>query len=196
MIRDAFDAGVEPGGLHSQHEIKILICYMLAGVREPMPRAAVPEVICEQGMANFFDVSAAIDELLTLHNLEEDENGNITVTPTGRDAAVTLKTLIPYTLRERSVAAALRLLARRRNEKETTVSVTPAENGYLVTCTIGEEEQPLLSCSLLVGDESQAQMVKERFLDNPLLLYQGTVAILGGSAKTTNDNKQIVIDLK
>lgn len=196
MIRDAFDAGVEPGGLHSQHEIKILICYMLAGVREPMPRASVPEVICEQGMANFFDVSAAIDELLSLHNLEEDEKGYITVTPTGRDAAVTLKTLIPYTLRERSVAAALRLLARRRNEKENRVTIQKSENGFVVTCTIGEEEQALLSCSLLVGDESQAEMVRDRFLDNPLLLYQGAVAILSGSAKTTNDNKQIVIDLK
>ncbi len=196
MIRDAFDAGVEPGGLHSQHEIKILICYMLAGVREPMPRAAVPEVICEQGMANFFDVSAAIDELLTLHNLEETPDGNITVTSTGRDAAVTLKTLIPYTLRERSVAAALRLLARRRNEMENNVTITPTDNGVLVTCTIGDTQQPLLSCTLLVGDDSQAQVVKNRFLDNPLLLYQGSVAILSGSAKTTNDNKQIVIDLK
>ena len=30
MIHDAFSAGVEPGGLYSSKDIKILICYMLS----------------------------------------------------------------------------------------------------------------------------------------------------------------------
>ena len=195
MIRDAFDAGVEPGGLHSQHEIKILICYMLAGVREPMPRSAIPQILCEQGMANFFDVTAAIDELIELNNLVETDEGMLTVTETGREAASTLETLIPYTLRTRSVAAALRLLTRRRNERENQAIIAPAETGYTVTCTVGKAEHPLLTFSLLVGDERQAALVRDRFLDDPLLLYRTTVAVLSGGATMDADNKQITIDL-
>ncbi|MBR2338965.1 MAG: DUF4364 family protein [Clostridia bacterium] len=195
MIRDAFDAGVEPGGLHSRHEIKILICYMLSGVCEPMPREAVPEILCEHGMANFFDVAAAMDELIGLNNLSETEDGLVTVTDTGRQAAATLETLVPYTLRQRSVAAAVRLLARRRNEKENHVTIDATDSGYTVTCTIGDLEHPMLTTSLLVGDELQAKLIRDRFLDDPLLLYRSTVAVLSGEADITTDKKQIVIDL-
>ena len=48
MNNDAFSAGVEPGGLYSSQEIKILICYMLNGAGEPMPRQAVLDIIAGQ----------------------------------------------------------------------------------------------------------------------------------------------------
>ena len=75
MIHDAFSAGVEPGGLYSSKDIKILICYMLAGAGEPMPRQAVLDVIAGNGMANFFEASAAIDELLRVGSLAELPGG-------------------------------------------------------------------------------------------------------------------------
>ena len=36
---DASGAGVEPGGLHSTADIKLLICYLLASVGEAASRA-------------------------------------------------------------------------------------------------------------------------------------------------------------
>lgn len=71
MTHDAFSAGVEPGGLYSSKDIKILICYMLAGTGESMPRQAVMDVIAWKRHGNFFEASAAIDELIRLKNLEE-----------------------------------------------------------------------------------------------------------------------------
>ena len=35
---DAFTGGVEPGGLRSQSDIRLLICYMLASVQEPLSK--------------------------------------------------------------------------------------------------------------------------------------------------------------
>ena len=64
MKQDAFSAGVEPGGLYSSQEIKILICYMLAGVGEPLARHSVLEILSGNGMANFFEAGAAVDELI------------------------------------------------------------------------------------------------------------------------------------
>lgn len=54
MIHDAFSAGVEPGGLYSSKDIKILICYMLAGAGEPMPRQAVLDVIAGKRHGELF----------------------------------------------------------------------------------------------------------------------------------------------
>ncbi|MBQ6829913.1 MAG: DUF4364 family protein [Clostridia bacterium] len=175
MIRDTFDAGVEPGGLHSHNEIKLLVCYMLAGVSEPMSRESIFNVLCGHGMANFFDISTVIADLLSLHNLQEDELGRLTVTDVGRDAALTLKDMLPYTLRERSVEAAKRLLIRLRNERENHVDIRKEERGYTITCTVGDTPAPLMSLSLLVGSEAQAEAIRERFLNDPLSLYRDVI---------------------
>ena len=195
MERDAFSAGVEPGGLHSHHEIKILICYMLSGVHEPLPRTAVLDILSGGGMANFFDASAAIDDLLKRDNLCENDDGLLSVTATGRHAATTLADMIPYTLRERSVDAALRLLARQRSERDNSAEIVPlAQGGFKVMCSVGTTV-PLLRFELLVGDELQAQQVRDRFLNDPLLLYQSMIGILSGNAALHHMPEQIVIDL-
>lgn len=194
MERDAFSAGVEPGGLHSRHEIKILICYMLSGAREALPRNAVLDIVSGGGMANFFDASAAIDELIERDNVSETQNGLLTVTETGRHIAATLESMIPVTLRERSVTAALRLLARQRSERDNRADIAQTEHGWTVTCTVGNTA-PLLSFTLLVGDERQAGLVRDRFLDDPLLLYQSIIGILTGGATLQHTPEQVVIEL-
>lgn len=194
-IQDAFSAGVEPGGLYSSQEIKILICYMLAGVDEPLPRQSVLEIIATGGMANFFEAGAAIDELIRLHNLTEGEDGRLYLTEDGRQAASTLSGMIPFTLRERSVQAALKLLTRMRREKENQVTVKKLEHGRLVTCEIQDAGQPLLSFSLRVADDLQAGLIRERFLEDPTLIYSSLIALLTGDAAWKRNGKRIEIDL-
>ena len=196
MTHDAFSAGVEPGGLYSSKDIKILICYMLAGTGEPMPRQAVMDVIAGNGMANFFEASAAIDELIRLKNLEEQPDGSLTVTPTGAEAAATLSRSIPYTLRDRSVKASLQLLARIRRERENTVVIEKNGTGCLVACRIGDKTDPLLTLTLNVADELQAKLIRENFLEQPELLYRSVLAILTGNAGMQRSDTQIVIDRK
>ncbi len=195
MNHDAFSAGVEPGGLYSSQEIKILICYMLAGVDEPLPRQSVLEIIAAGGMANFFEAGAAIDELIRLHNLTEGEDGRLYLTEDGRQAASTLSGMIPFTLRERSVQAALKLLTRMRREKETRVPVKKLDPGRLVTCEIQDAGQPLLSFSLRVADDLQAGLIRERFLEDPTLIYSSLIALLTGDAAWKRNGKRIEIDL-
>lgn len=165
-IQDAFSAGVEPGGLYTSQEIKILICYMLLGVGEPMERQMVTELIAGNGMANFFETAAAVDELARQGHLTEEE-GRISLTETGRQVGDTLAGMIPYTLRERSVKAALQLLTRIRREQENTVELEKLDHGYRVTCTIQDSASPLMSVSLRVADDMQAGLIRENFLDDP-----------------------------
>ena len=184
-IQDAFSAGVEPGGLYTSQEIKILICYMLLGVGEPMERQMVTELIAGNGMANFFETAAAVDEL-----------GRISLTETGRQVGDTLAGMIPYTLRERSVKAALQLLTRIRREQENTVELEKLDHGYRVTCTIQDSASPLMSVSLRVADDMQAGLIRENFLDDPTLLYRSLLAILTGDAGMRRADTEIAIRLK
>ncbi len=194
-IQDAFSAGVEPGGLYTSQEIKILICYMLLGVGEPMDRQMVTELIAGNGMANFFETAAAVDELARQGHLTEEE-GRISLTETGRQVGDTLAGMIPYTLRERSVKAALQLLTRIRREQENTVELEKLDHGYRVTCTIQDSASPLMSVSLRVADDMQAGLIRENFLDDPTLLYRSLLAILTGDAGMRRADTEIAIRLK
>lgn len=195
MASDVFFAGVEPGGLYTAQEIKILICYMLDGVGEPLPLQTVTDVLAGRGMANFFEVSAAVDELLRRGQIIEDDEGRLSLTDAGRQTASTLATMVPLTLRERSVQAALQLLTRQRRERENTVEIHRLDRGYQVTCTMQDGSQPLLSLSLAVGDDLQAGLVKERFLEDPTLLYRSLIAVLTGDVREEKGGQEIVLHM-
>ena len=196
MIHDTFPDGVEPGGLYNSQEIKILICYMLMGTGEPMPRQTVLEIISGNGMANYFETNSALDELVRLGHASEKEDGAVELTDTGRQIAGTLSGMIPYALRERSVKLALMLLTRIRRERENSVTIEKLDHGCNVTCTINDDEHPLLSFTVRVADQLQAQLIRENFLNNPILLYQSLLAILTGNANTSHNDSRITIQLK
>lgn len=195
MVNGAFSAGVEPGGLYDSQEIKILVCYMLMSAGEPMPRDTVLEIVAGGGMANLFETGAAIDELIRQQNVIEQADGTLRLTDTGHQAAATLSSRIPYTLRDRSVKAALQSLTRIRRERENTVDIQPLTHGTAVTCTIRDADFPLLSLTLRVADSLQAARLREQFLADPALLYRSVMAVLTGDARMTRADTQIVIDL-
>ena len=192
---DAFSDGVKPGGLFSSQDIKILICYMLLGVDRPMPRQAVVEILSGGEMANLFETSAAIDDLTARGHLTEDADGLLTLTETGRQVAQTLSTMVPYTLRERSLKAALRLLTRHRREQETAVTVDKLDRGYAVTCAVDTSEHPMMSVTLRVADEMQVSLIREHFLDDPVTVYRSVIALLTGDARVEKNGRQITINM-
>ncbi len=193
---NAFSQGVEPGGLLNSSAIRVLVCYMLSGVDEPMTRDTVVQIITAEGMANYFETEAAIDELIRLGNLLEDEDGRLILTAVGKEASAALTSQIPFTLRERSVEAALRLLARRKKEREYRVDIEPLEEGGVsVTCAIDRTDHPMMSVSLRVADTMQAQLIKERFLDDPASVYRLLISLLAGEATAKTFGTRTILEL-
>lgn len=195
MEHDAFTSGVEPGGLLNSREIRLLICYMLGGVDEPMTHQSIVEIIFSEGMANFFEAEAAIEDLIRLGNVIESEDGLLTLTENGRVASQTLVTQIPFTLRERSLEAAVRLLTRQRRERETRVEVVKMDRGVAVTCSIDRSENPMMSFTLRVADEQQAELIRSRFLDDPVTVYRLLICLLSGEAQVRKLGSHTILDL-
>lgn len=195
-MADAFMAGVEPGGLTSVQEIRILLCYMLQSVAAPIPRDALTDIITAGGMANYFDTEDAIEDLIRLQHLVQTEDRLVATTVTGNQIGESLGVRIPYTLRERSVKAALQLLKRRQVEQDNKVEIRKTEEGgYEVTCTVMDGERVLLSVTLPVSDSWQAEQVKEQFLADPALLYRSNLAVLTGDANMRRAGTELVIKL-
>jgi hypothetical protein len=189
-------AGVEPGGLTNVQEIRILLCYMLHTVGAPIPRDALTDIITAGGMANYFDTEEAIEDLLRLGHLVQTEDRLVATTATGNQIGNSLGMRIPYTLRERSVKAALQLLKRRQVEQDNKVDICKLEEGgYTVTCSVMDGERTLLSVTLHVSDVWQAEQIKEQFLTDPALLYRSNLAVLTGDANMRRAGSELVIKL-
>ena len=182
-MQETFTAGVELGGLYTRSEIKSLIGYMLYTVEEPMPREMVLDVLSGNGIANYFDSCVALDELGQAANYTETPDG-LVLTDTGRQVAETLSDRVRYGLREKAVTAALALLARRRRLKENTVQIDKLPRGYNVTCTSEEGDAPLMSLTLRVADEYQAELIRDRFQEDPVRLYRVVLEVLTREEET------------
>lgn len=179
---DAFDEGIEPGGLRSRNEIKVLICYLLKSIEQPITKQLINEILQENGLANYFEINQAIASLVEAGSLEEkpfEENGPVyTVTEQGRSAAQTLEANLPRSVREKAVNAAIKLLTRARRERENRIDVEKLENGYHVTFTIYDSTDELLRLTIFVADSLQVETVRKNFLNDPVKLYSNIIASL------------------
>ena len=122
MEFDAFTGGIEPGGLRSKDEIRILICYLLTSVSAPLSREDILSIMQENGFANYFEVTDSLSELTENGNLQcAGDEPVYTATRQGQMIARQLDTALPFSVRRKAVAAALNLLARAKREKENRV---------------------------------------------------------------------------
>lgn len=181
MDYDAFDAGVEPGGLRSRNDIRIMICYMLCGVQAPLSRQDIVTVMQENGFANYFEVMDALSGLSKMGNVDHTAQDDYAANEKTFEISQRLNTTLPSSLRERAVAAALNLLAAARRERENRVELRRTEQGYEVVCHVSGGELELMSFTLYVPDLYQARLVKKNFLKRPEDVYRILLALTTGN---------------
>lgn len=183
MEFDAFDAGIELGGLRNRDEIRLLVCYLLKAIDQPILKSQMNDAMLENGLANYFEINQATAELLKQGSIDMtlDENGEelYTVTARGKNIAETLETSLPKTVRERAVNSAIKLmtLAKRMRENKVTTEALPG-GGYNVTFALESGEDTLMKLTVFVADSMQLEEVKRNFLEDPVKLYSSIITAL------------------
>ncbi len=174
MEQDAFSAGVEPGGLRSQNDIRLLICYMLANVREPLNKNDIVRILQDTGLANYFETSSALADILRKQNADTlPENPELCVANSNTTAiAAQLESSLPHSVRDKAVEATLNLLALAKRQRENQVDIVKEEDGYSVICHISGGNRDLMSFTIWVPNLQQARTVKKNFHKQPELVYQ------------------------
>lgn len=176
---DAFSSGVETGGLFHTNEIKILICYLLRKIDAPLSSEQIREVLVSEGIANYFDVSESVSELLRNGNITadfSDRDERLCLTPRGTEALGELVREIPLSVRERALSAALESVAKARNAEQTKIEVEPIGSGFMVTFHIADASEDLMRISLYAADQNQVRKMKDNFLKDPVRIYSGILA--------------------
>ncbi|MBQ1985553.1 MAG: DUF4364 family protein [Clostridia bacterium] len=187
MDFDAFTGGIAPGGLRSKSDIRILICYILKSVQAPLSGEDIINILQEKALANYFEANDALSALEALGNIRRKEDGTYVLEPQGESIADNLDVLLPLSVRDKAISAALNMLANAKVERENTVTTQRLENGYNVTCHISGGDMELMKLSVYVPDLYQARVVKKNFHRDPQRVYNLLLAALTGDDELTKD---------
>ena len=177
MENDASSAGVRLGGLFSTAEIKILVCYILTTIKEPVPATMLANTLHYEGIANVFEVS---DEIVSLqksgHIVPCDEREEMyKITDRGITISNELNTSLSFTVKNRAYSAAIKMLSRFKNARDSEFKISKENGATYITCTATDGRIPFMSVKLLVADDTQAALVQDRFIDDPAGLYHAII---------------------
>lgn len=180
MEKNASSAGVSRGGLFSTSEIKILICYILNAINEPVPVDMLANVLHYEGIANAFEV---IDAAVSLSNSGQIVSTDTTeqiykITDAGRSTSNTLKSSLSTVVKERAYLSVMKMFAKFKNAKDNVFEITHENGGTYLSCSAIDGGKPFLTVKLLITDEEQGNFIREKFLENPSKIYSKIIEML------------------
>ena len=184
MNFNAFVGGIEPGGLTNDFEVKILICFLLKKIEQPLSFDQVNEILQKTGFVNYFEFVEAVSELQKTEHVfsTQNEEGEIVLglSEIGEAMAQTFHHTLPLTVREKTVEAARELIRMQAQLEETEVRYHAVEDGYLLTMKMKDIGTDLMDLSVFVPSEDECVEIRERIYADPLLLYKTLLAVMMG----------------
>lgn len=187
MAGSAFTFGVKPGGLTENTEVRILLCYLIKTVAPmaPLTRAEIEQALLGEQLVNYFELSAGLADLEENGLATVDEAGGWRITPKGLAVADELSIdLLPRTVREAAVRAAVRAQQWARKAAQHKAEVEKTGDGYAVRCSISEMGSKLFGLEVLLPDAMTAEAAKNAFIEHGSDIY---ALVLGALA--TPDEK-------
>ena len=181
MDFDSMFAGVTPGGMTDGYEIKILICYLLHVVKQPITKDQMDFVLQGNHLVNYFSYCTAYQELIKSGHIsveKKDGKNWLTLNPFGRDTALMLQNSLPLSVRDKVVACGMEIISELQRDKEREVRIESIDNGYTVHLRLHDGELELLNLSVFAPDKMQAERIRDRLTDDTAEVYQGMIALM------------------
>ena len=164
MDNNAITAGVRVGGLTDRTEIKILLCYLLAELKQPITQNQLIECVCGQELVNYFEMQSALQHLLDNNFIKENEDG-FSIMPEGKEIARQLESVVSSTVKRYAYTMALNILQYEALKKQHKVTISPVEGGgYNLHCSIEDDDFTIFSTDILMPDEKSAEDAGQQFI--------------------------------
>ena len=179
---DAFPVDDTVGGIRSTEKIKIIICYILINTEAEVSRDTIQSALYDNSIANYFEISQAIDDLLKVGAIKECNN-ILSATEKGIQIAKDLKDELSVFIKNKAVRATALTSVLEKRTRENDVSITKIDSKkYKLEITmhsgLDDGNDDLMNVSVFVSDEVQAQVMKQTFLNNPVKLYEKVIEAL------------------
>ena len=164
MDNKAITAGVRVGGLNDRTEIKILLCYLLSALGQPITQNQLIEVVCGQELVNYFEMQSALQHLLDQKLIKEDENG-YSILPEGKEIARQLENVVSATVRRYAYTMAVNILQYEALKKQHKIEISPVDGGgFNLKCSIEDDNFTIFSFNIFMPDKKSAEFAGEQFI--------------------------------
>ncbi|MEE0801848.1 MAG: DUF4364 family protein [Gemmiger sp.] len=170
-MAEAFTGGVKRGGLTSDVEIRILLCYLIKTVG-PVTQEAMQGAVLQEELVNYFEFANALVDLESQELAELSEDG-YRITRKGAVVADTLSEDLPRSVRESAILAVIRIQSWVHKAAQNHATIQKVGDHFRVTCTIQDDghADDAFRLELTMPDALTAEQVKNRFISRGSEIY-------------------------
>ena len=172
---DAYTYGIDPGGLRSKSDINTIICYTVTKSKVRLTAKNICDTMVEGGIANYFEVMDAFSRILKNEIITEDENGYLIPSVQCEQLLEMVEMDLPVSIREKSINIATRLASKEIYSKENKVEIEKCGGGFDVIMHVTDKDKDFMVLKLNVPTMEQAEVIKDKFLDDPVKVYDNLV---------------------
>lgn len=169
---DAFTEGVEDGGLRSSSTVALIVCYILANCKEKITIQNMVEGLVEGKIANYFEVQNAISKMMKKGHFVENDKGYLTISEDCKFAIDIVENDLPITIREKSIELVRKLAVQDIYKKENKTYIEEENGRFKVTLHVSDVNSDFMVLSLYVPTKTQAEYIRDKFLENPAKVYE------------------------
>ena len=167
------------GYIHNMMDVKILILFVTARSNYPMTVQEIYEVCYQDDCLSYFDVFAAVPEMVASGHMQEVEEGKYEITEKGRQDGAVTEDSIAFTVKRRAEDAVTRFNRQLRRSSFVKTQVIPREGGdYSVIMSLDDEQGNLMTLELLAPDSRQAVRLSRLFEKKAEDVYKLTMTVL------------------
>jgi len=181
MSFNAFVGGVQPGGLTNDFEVKLLVCYLLDSLKQPLLFEQLGEIFQNTGLVNYFEFVEAVSELERTGQLTssiQDGQQQLALTESGTVTAQTFYKTIPKSAREKALEEAKRLMEIQRCMDKVEITFAPAADGWTLRVVLRDIGSDLLDMSVFLPTEGECLRVKQQIESDPTSFYSRVLGLL------------------
>ncbi len=160
-------------------DIKVLILFVMSRVSYPVTSQQIYELCFQDDCVSYFDVCAAIPQMVKSGHLAEKEEGLYEITEKGRADGSLTQDSIAYTVRCKAENAVNRFNRQLRRSSFVKTQVIPQENGEcLVIMALDDESGNLMTLELAAPNQRQAVRLGKLFEKKAEIIYNMTMSEL------------------
>lgn len=172
MRFDAFMANVKDGGLRSVSSIYMLVCYIVANMNKRVSAATIIEAVNDAMIANYFEISDAVNKLIKAGTINEDENKMLYMDEQDVKEIALIEKDLPLTIRQRSIKACQKVIARESYKRENKVICEKVDGGYKLHLKVNDNTTDFMNLELFAVTDTQAELIKDKFISDPAAVYE------------------------
>lgn len=173
---DAFTGGIENGGLRSKAEINMIVSYIVVNANARITAKNIVDALVTGGIANYFEICESVKSAIERGLVAEDEEGFLTATDECKRLTKLVENDLPLSVRKKSIELTRKVASVALFTKENKVDIVKKDDeSFDVTMHITDVGKDFMVLTLNVPTIIEAETVRDKFLENPVIVYDNLI---------------------